>query len=54
MESSGSSSMIQMSVVDTGQHGPGVRRSSVVMIEHLAGDQETLEQGEEIQTHIFV
>ena len=52
------SSLIQMSVVDG---GPGVRRSSVVVIEHLPGDttqeQEPAGAGDssqEIQTHIFV
>ena len=51
------SSMIQMSVVDG---GPGVRRSSVVVIEHLPGDNNSQEQEtepggqQEIQTHIFV
>ena len=45
-----------MSVVDS---GPGVRRSSVVVIEHVpelqpeAGDLME-EEEEEIQTHIFV
>ena len=55
VDSSASSSLIHMSVVDS---GPGVRRSSVVVIEHVpelqgeGGDQ--LEEEEEIQTHIFV
>ena len=49
---SASSSLIQMSVVDS---GPGVRRSSVVVIEHVpgAGAGEGSEE-QEIQTHIFV
>ena len=50
MDSSGTSSLIQMSVVDS---GPGVRRSSVVVIEHVP-DVHTDIQDEEIQTHIFV
>ena len=55
VDSSASSSLIHMSVVDS---GPGVRRSSVVVIEHVpelqteAGD--LMEEEEEIQTHIFV
>ena len=47
VDSSANSSLIHMSVVDS---GPGVRRSSVVVIEHVPGDP----QEEEIQTHIFV
>ena len=47
---SASSSLIQMSVVDS---GPGVRRSSVVVIEHVPGAGEGAEE-QEIQTHIFV
>ena len=47
------SSLIQMSVVDT---GPGVRRSSVVVIEHVPGAAPQAQdiEPEEIQTHIFV
>merc|ERR1712098_103642 len=48
------SSLIQMSVVDT---GPGVRRSSVVVIEHVPGATTHAQDNEpeqEIQTHIFV
>ena len=47
------SSLIQMSVVDT---GPGVRRSSVVVIEHVPGaaPQAQDNEPEEIQKHIFV
>lgn len=56
VDSSASSSLIHMSVVDS---GPGVRRSSVVVIEHvpeLQGEDlmEEEEEEEEIQTHIFV
>ena len=53
VDSSASSSLIQMSVVDT---GPGVRRSSVVVIEHVPGssDQPPPDPDQEIQTHIFV
>ena len=45
-----------MSVVDS---GPGVRRSSVVVIEHVPelqgeGGDQLEEEEEEIQTHIFV
>ena len=53
VDSSASSSLIHMSVVDS---GPGVRRSSVVVIEHVPevqGEDGDLEE-EEIQTHIFV
>ena len=53
VDSSASSSLIHMSVVDS---GPGVRRSSVVVIEHVPevqGEEGDLED-EEIQTHIFV
>ena len=55
VDSSASSSLIQMSVVDT---GPGVRRSSVVVIEHVPGSgsdqQPAQDPDQEIQTHIFV
>ena len=56
VDSSASSSLIHMSVVDS---GPGVRRSSVVVIEHVPelqgeGGDQLEEEEEEIQTHIFV
>jgi len=53
VDSSASSSLIHMSVVDS---GPGVRRSSVVVIEHVPELQgeDLMEEEEEIQTHIFV
>ena len=55
VDSSASSSLIHMSVVDS---GPGVRRSSVVVIEHVpelqGEDGDQMEEEEEIQTHIFV
>jgi len=58
VESSQSSSLIQMSVVDS---GPGVRRSSVVVIEHVdvtpvpsADLSSQIEEEQDINTHIFV
>ena len=52
VDSSASSSLIHMSVVDT---GPGVRRSSVVVIEHVPGaSDQPPDTDQEIQTHIFV
>ena len=50
---SASSSLIQMSVVDSAR---GVRRSSVVVIEHVceAPSQVEVEEDQEVHTHIFV
>ena len=48
-----SNSLIQMSVVDSAR---GVRRSSVVVIEHVceAPSQVEVEEDQEVHTHIFV
>lgn len=43
-------SLIHMSVVDTAR---GVRRSSVVVIEHVS-EVPTQEESQEVHTHIFV
>jgi len=58
VESSQSSSLIHMSVVDS---GPGVRRSSVVVIEHVdmtpvpsADLRHQIDEEQDINTHIFV
>jgi hypothetical protein len=58
VESSGGSSLIHMSVVDS---GPGVRRSSVVVIEHVdmtpvpsADLSSQIDEEQDINTHIFV
>lgn len=58
VESSQSSSLIHMSVVDS---GPGVRRSSVVVIEHVdmtpvpsADSSSQMDEEQDINTHIFV
>jgi len=58
VESSQSSSLIHMSVVDS---GPGVRRSSVVVIEHVdvtpvpsADLTAQIDEEQDINTHIFV
>ena len=50
-----SNSLIQMSVVDSAR---GVRRSSVVVIEHVceapSPSQVEVEEDQEVHTHIFV
>jgi len=58
IESSQSSSLIHMSVMDS---GPGVRRSSVVVIEHVdmtpvpsADSSSHVDEDQDINTHIFV
>ena len=43
--------MIQMSVVDSAR---GVRRSSVVVIEHVCEAPSQVEEEQEVHTHIFV
>ena len=45
------SSLIHMSVVDTAR---GVRRSSVVVIEHVSEVPALGEEDQEVHTHIFV
>ena len=53
VEGGESNSLIQMSVVDSAR---GVRRSSVVVIEHVceAPSQLEVEEEQEVHTHIFV
>ena len=58
VESSQNSSLIHMSVVDS---GPGIRRSSVVVIEHVdmtpvpsADSSSHIDDEQDINTHIFV
>jgi len=58
VESSQNSSLIHMSVVDS---GPGIRRSSVVVIEHVdmtpvpsADSSSHIDEEQDINTHIFV
>merc|ERR1712133_348473 len=58
IESNQSSSLIHMSVMDS---GPGVRRSSVVVIEHVdmtpvpsADSSSHVDEDQDINTHIFV